>query len=196
VAQGQLEAALRNVQTAQQLNPLSPIINARLGTCYYYLGRYDQAAAVLRQAIELDSTNVSARAELARVLVQQHRYPEALAALPDAFDLQAGHLGGGTLGYIYGRAGRRQDALATGRRLEQRAHERYIDLEAFAIIALGLGDTTKALDWLEHARQERTFYLPFLAADPIFAPLHRNPRYLRIVQAIGLRVPVDTATNP
>lgn len=93
-----LGEALREVGTAQQLDPLSPIINARVGSALYYLHRYDEAAAELREALKLDSSNISARAELGRVLVQQRRFPEALAAFPEALDLQAGYLGGGSGG--------------------------------------------------------------------------------------------------
>lgn len=188
VAQGRLEDALREVRTAQQFNPLSPIINARLSSVLYYLRRYDEAGAAARQAIRLDSTNNGARAELGRTLLQQHRFAEALAVLPRDLDFEAGELGGGTLGYAYGMAGRRIDALATQHRLEQRARERYITPEAFAEVAVGLGDTARALDWLERGYRERSFFLPFIGADPIYVPLHGSPRYQRIVRAIGLQV--------
>jgi hypothetical protein len=89
-------------------------------------------------------------------------------------------------------AGHRAEALAMQRRLEQRARERYIDPEAMAMVAIGLGDTARALDWLERGRDERSFYLPFLAADPIFDPLHRNARFLQLVRTIGLRIPSDS----
>jgi len=192
VAQGQLNEALREVRTAQQLNPTSPIINARVGSVLYYLHRYDEAAAELRQALELDSSNISARAELGRVLVQQRRFSEALAELPEAVDLQAGYLGGGSRGYAYGMAGHREDALAMERRLEQRARVRYIDPEAFAMVAIGLGDTARALAWLERGRNQRSFYLPLVAADPIYEPLLRNARFLELVGAIGLHIPRDS----
>ncbi len=158
----------------------------------YYLHRYDEAAAELRQALDLDSSNISARAELGRVLVPQRRFPEALAALPEAVDLQAGHLGGGSRGYARGMAGHREDAAAMERRLEQRARERYIDPEALAMVAIGLDDTAGALDWLERGRDQRSFYLPFVAADPIYKPLHRNARFLQHVRTIGLHIPRDS----
>ena len=195
-AQGQLTDALRDIRTAQRLNPLSPIINARVGTTLYYQHRYDEAAAALRQAIELDSTNDLARAELGRSLAVQRRYGEALKALPNNPDLQAGYLGAGVPGYVNAVAGRRQAALAIQRRLEQRARERYITPEAFAFIAVGLGDTTRALDWLEQAHREHAFYMTFLAADPLLTPLHRSARFQKIVQAIGVRAPADTAPTP
>jgi eukaryotic-like serine/threonine-protein kinase len=193
VAQGQLEDALREVQTAQHLNPLSPITNARLGSAFYYLRRYGEAAAALRQALELDSANSSAAAELCRVLIQQHRFPEALKRLPLPFDLQAGHLGGGTQGYTLAMAGRRPEAVAMLRRIEQAARERYIDPEAPAMIALALGDTAQAIVWLNRGRDQRSFYLPFLAADPVFAPLHRNVQFRQLIRTIGLAVPFDSS---
>ncbi len=98
----------------------------------------------------------------------------------------------GARGYAYGMAGHREDALALERRLKQRARERYIDPVSFATVAIGLGDTARALDWLERGRNQRSFYLPFVAADPIYEPLHRNARFLQLVRAIGLHIPRDS----
>ncbi len=193
VAQGRLEDALREMRTGQRLNPLSSIINTRLGSALYYLRRYDEAAAALRQAITLDSTSMGTRAELGRVLIMQRHLPEAFATFPHDVDLQAGQLGGGLLGWAYGVTGRRADALAMQRRLEQRARERYITPEALALVAIGLGDTARALDWLERGYRERSFYLVFIGADPQYVPLHASPRYQRIVRGIGLQVVPNTA---
>ena len=191
-ARGQLEAGLREVRTAQRINPLSPIVNTRVGTSLYYMRRFDAADSTFRQAIELDSTNNIARSELARTLAVQGRAPEAITALPQDLDLQAGYLGGGVSGYVYGRAGRGAEARAIQQQLEQRARERYITPEAFAFIALGMGDTTRALDWLEQGYREHSFYMQFLAVDPLFLPLHHSPRFLKMVRAIGLVFPMDT----
>lgn len=79
------------------------------------------------------------------------------------------------------------------RRLEQRARERYIDPEALAMVAIGLGDTAGALDWLDRGRDQRSFYLPLVAADPIYEPLHRNARFLQLVRAIGLDIPRESS---
>ncbi len=136
----------------------------------------------------LDSTNLIARAELGRVICLQGRCTEAIAITPKIIDLQAGYMGGGLLGYEYARAGRRADALATLHQLEARARQRYIAPEAFAFIAIGLGDTTTALDWLERAYQQRSFYLALLN-DPLFDPLRGSPRFQTIVHGVGLRIP-------
>jgi serine/threonine-protein kinase len=185
---GDYDSELQDLRTALRLDPTSPIINARFGSGLYYQHRYDEAADAERRAIALDSTNISAKAELSRTLTEQHRFAEALAIAPKILDLQAGYLGGGSLGYEYGRAGRRAEALATLHRLEARAKQRYITPEAFAFIALGLGDSATALDWLERGYRQRSFYLVLLN-DPFYDSLHGSPRFQAIVRGVGLRIP-------
>jgi eukaryotic-like serine/threonine-protein kinase len=188
-SRGQLEDALGEMRTAQRLDPLNQIFNARVATILDAMGRYVEAEAEARQAIELDSTNVGARGDLAMSLTLQHRYREAVANFPvdtaDLFPFQFG----GPLAYAYGMAGRRADALAIQRRLEGHARQRYITPETFAFVALGLRDTATALDWLERGYRERSFYLWGIGADPEYDPLHGAPRFERIIRGIGLVVP-------
>src|SRR5207245_11342882 len=58
--------ALREVQQAIELDPLSVILNTRWATMLYYAHRYDEAIARLRKTLELDSINALVHAELAR----------------------------------------------------------------------------------------------------------------------------------
>ncbi len=185
---GDYDGELQDLRTALCLDPTSPVINARSASAFYYTHRYREAEEQLRGAVALDSTNLIARAELGRVICLQGRCAEAIAITPKVIDLQAGYMGGGVLGYEYARAGRRADALATLHQLEARARHRYIAPEAFAFIAIGLGDTTTALDWLERAYQQRSFYLALLN-DPLFDPLRGSPRFQAIVRGVGLRIP-------
>jgi TolB-like protein/Tfp pilus assembly protein PilF len=192
VSQGRLDDALREVQTAQRLNPVSPIVNARVGDVLMYMGRLDEAAAELRQAIALDSSNVTARAVLGRALTQSGRFDEAIATFPPQLDIEAGRFGG-IKAYALGRAGRQAEARAVTRRLSQIARQRYIDPIAFAYAAIGVGDTASALTSIEQALREHSFFMLFLAVDPPFASLHANPRYLAIVREVGLTFPPHPA---
>jgi serine/threonine-protein kinase len=186
-AVGRLDDALGELRSAQRLDPMSPIINARVAVILRVMRRYDEATAVAHQAIDLDSGNVNAYVELGQLLAVERKLPEALAAFPADRDLGAGYNVAGPMGYVYGVTGHRAEALAVQRRLEQRARERYITPETFAMIALGLGDTSRALDWLERGYRERSFFMTFLD-EPFFDPLRGQPRFERIVHDIGLTI--------
>ena len=183
---GQLEASLQEMRTAQRLDPLNQIFNARVGTTLNSLRRHREAEAELRQAIELDSTNGEAWTELGMSLTFQRRYREALAVFPiDTTDARPFPR---TAFYAYalGMAGRRADAQAIEQRLERHARDRYITPETFAIAALGLSDTATALDWLERGYRERSFFLWTIGTDPLFDSLRGTPRFERIIQGIGV----------
>jgi serine/threonine-protein kinase len=191
-AVGRVDSALVEWRTAQRLDPLSPIVNARVGTSLAQARRFAEAEVAYRQALALDSMNVNARAELGMLLAIQRRLPEAFAMfrMIDSvdFDRQAGYLVAGPEGYAYGVAGRRTEALAIQRRLEQLSRSHYISPLAFAFVAIGLGDTTKALDWLERAHRERTFLVGMLI-NPIYDPLRTQPRFQQIVRSMGVVIP-------
>lgn len=191
---GDFESMLRELQTALRLDPTSPVINARFGSGFVYTRRYREAETALRRAVALDSTNLGARAELSRVLSLQGRNAEAIAMAPKQIDLQAGYLGGGTLGYILARAGRRAEAEAVLQELQSRLRTRFIAPEAFAFIEVGLGDTAAALDWLERGYRERSFYL-VLIDDPFLDPLRGSPRFEAIVRGVGLHIPPAPAPH-
>ena len=191
-AVGRVDSALVEWRTAQRLDPLSPIVNARVGTSLSQSRRFAEAEVAYHQALALDSTNINARADLGMLLAIQRRLPEAFAMFrmidSSDFDRQAGYLVAGPEGYAYGVAGRRTEALAIQRRLERLSRTQYISPLAFAFVAIGLGDTTKALDWLERAYRERTFLVPMLI-NPIYDPLRRQPRFQKIVRNVGVVIP-------
>jgi eukaryotic-like serine/threonine-protein kinase len=188
-ARGRLDEALGEMRTAQRLDPLNHIFNARVGTLLNHMRRYPEAEVELRKAIELDSTNAEARADLAMSLTLQHRYREALATFTiDTTDRQPfPHVA--YLGYAYGKADWRAEALAIQQRLERHARQRYITPEVLAFVALGLRDTATALDRLEQGYRERSFFLSSIGTNPVFDPLRGSARFARIIQGIGLIEP-------
>jgi len=89
------------------------------------------------------------------------------------------------LGYAYGVAGRRTEALRIQHYLEERARTHYVMPVAMAQNAIGLGDTARAIDWLERGYRERSFLILFLS-HPFYDPLRGQPRFQRIVRDMGI----------
>ena len=188
-AQGRLDDALAEMRTAQRLDPTSPLINARIGTLLRDQGRFGDAEAAYRHALDIDPSNLNARAELGTLLALLHRYPQAIAEYPTAsLEFQNEYVLAGPLGWAYGLAGQRAKAVEIQRYLEQRARTHYVTPLAFAQVALGLGDTTQALDWLERGYREKA-YFEFCLVDPLWYPLRGQPRFQRIGRDMGVVIP-------
>ena len=76
---GRFDEASREIQRAQELDPLSPIININVGVVSYYEGHYDQAiAAFLYKVLELNPNFRGAHYRLGSVYLMKQMYSEAI----------------------------------------------------------------------------------------------------------------------
>lgn len=83
------------------------------------------------------------------------------------------------LGYAYGLAGRRSDALAVLNKLK--STDKYVSPTELAVLYIGLGDKEAALQSLERAYAERDPRLDELKVEPYFDSLRSDPRYQELV---------------
>ncbi len=51
---------------------------------------------------------------------------------------------------------------------------------------MALGRVDAAFRWLERAADENEPWVVFLAVDPIYKPLHADPRFAALVRRLGL----------
>jgi len=180
---GRVNEALEELKRAKALDPLSAIINTRMGTVLVYARRYDEAAIELRKALDLDQTNILARFELGRALSLSGRSREAFQEFTYALDLETGH-DIAMAAVAYGRAGDRPRARDILRRLQARSKERYISAVSLCMAAIGTGDKSLSLDYLEQALKEHSFSLVFVSSDPSFDAIRDEPRFRRVKEKV------------
>src|SRR6266513_1937200 len=184
VATNRMDDAIREVQTAVNLDPFSAVNNARLASMLYLARRYDEALDQSRRVLELDSIaqGRAGRGDLVRAYLWLGRCAESLAALeggPVIFPFLRG--------YTYARCGHRAQALAELDRLGVVARQgRFVSHLALAIIHTGLGDNERALTELDRAYVERAWGRFTLRVDPTFDGLRADPRFARLVKKVGL----------
>jgi eukaryotic-like serine/threonine-protein kinase len=180
---GRTDEALAEVRRAKALDHLSAIINTRIGSVLIYARRYDEASTELRKALDLDPGNVMARFELGRALSLAGRPNDAYREFTDALDLESGYdISAAAL--AYGQAGHPERARDILARLQARSRQRYISSLSLCVAALGAGDKTLALEYLDKALEEHAFLLIFIARDPSFDALRDNPRFKRVKDAV------------
>ena len=92
----------------------------------------------------------------------------------------------GYLGHAYMRAGRRADAERLLAELEQERAAQYGSAFAPTLCALALGDTERALNWLEKSVEDRDGWLGFLPGNRHLEALRSNPRFIDIMKRVNL----------
>ena len=187
VSAGRAEEAVEEMRNAMQLDPFSLVINARMATMWYYARRYEEALAQANHTLELDSTFFHGRAEKVRAFIALGRCAEALAIIEkDPPQLAAPFRGQN--GKAYARCGRRDAAMADINRLRaEAAAGRYVTHYAFASIFASLGNKDEAIKELELADDERAWPLFALLLEPDFDAFRSDPRFLRLLDRIGLK---------
>lgn len=186
LAAGKLDQALAEMNKAQELDPLSLVINVGVGWCYYYSRQYDRAIDVYRRTLELEPNFALAHQTLGMAYEQKGLYQQAIAEFTKAVSLSgasASTVAG--LGHAYAAAGQRAKAEEQLARLREISRQKYVPALYFASLYAGLGDRDQSIEWLRKAVEERSDYLVYYKVDPTFDALRRDPRFpsvLRLLQ--------------
>ena len=176
---GRQEANVETRAVAVRLDPLNLRAGAALGIALFLAGRTDEGIARLQSTLELDQNYFFARDHLARIDVARGRLSEAIATFQS--------IGAdGSLGHALATAGRTDEARMIIRKLEERAHTEYVSPFRVALVEVGLGDPSAALCSLERAYEIRAIDLSEVKVDSRFAPLAGEPRFVALLQRMGL----------
>jgi tetratricopeptide (TPR) repeat protein len=184
-AVGRHEEALRHIEEAKLLDPLSLIINANVGWILFYARRYPEAVKKFRETLEMDPNFGVAGIYLALAYEQMGRPQDAvqelrkvIAASGMGVHLQA------ALGRTVALAGPKQQAQAILNELLSAAAQGYVPPHLIARVAGALGNNQRALEWLERAHEERVGDLIYLRVDPAFDSLRSDARFQALVSPI------------
>jgi predicted Zn-dependent protease len=186
VAVGQLDAAVRDLERARALDPLSLILNTRLGTMLFWARRYDTAVQQLLNTLALDSSYDLAHAQLARAYIQLGRCDRAELELRSRTRIRAPYYESSVLGYAAAVCGQRPAAQQMLQELLVQGRDQYVSPGLIASVYMGLGDKEQAFAWLDRAVDDRTWSLYLLRVEPMLDPLRSDPRFARLIQRVGL----------
>ncbi len=172
-ATGRHEEAIASIRRAQELDPLSPLINADAGWYYFYARKYPEAIRECRRILTIDpgyawahqcvhsAARKSGREEDAR---ESREHLARLSGAPSSVDWPRWYL----------------------ERMESASSRLYVSSTTVALLKLDLGDRAGALEALERAYEERDGFLVHLAVDPRLEPLHDEARFRNLAGKLGL----------
>ncbi|MEY2506653.1 MAG: hypothetical protein QOH01_982 [Verrucomicrobiota bacterium] len=185
VTLGWFDEAIKEGQRAVELDPLSLIINADLGSTLMIARRYDEAIAQLRKTLVLDGNFAYARWNLGEALYFKGDLGAAIAEYEKAAALDDDPEILALLGRAYAESGQKEKALKILEKLKAAEQQRFVRNYLYTIIYTGLGDKASAIDYLEKAREGgETPDTTWLKVDPLFDPLRNEPRFQQLVAKI------------
>ncbi|MDX1978964.1 MAG: hypothetical protein SFV51_01750 [Bryobacteraceae bacterium] len=183
---GRFPEAAAEMALARALDPLDTIIED--SACYLHLlwRRYNEAEQRYHDLVRRAPQWAKAYSGLGRVLGAQGRYAEAVAMMERAYAI-AGDLPSliGALGQMHALSGNRAKARLLLEKLRSIAGQRHVSATCFALLYLGLGEKTEALDWLEHGLISRDLPMTGMNVHPAYDDLRAEPRFSRILEKMG-----------
>ncbi len=186
LAMERFDDAIVEMKRAQELDPLSLIINAEIGVSYTFAGQYDRSIEQFRKTLEMDPGFYFAHRTLGVAYEMKGHFREALLEYQTARRLADDPSLLGDIGHVLAMSGNRDEALKTLAQMKEISKERYVPAYVFALIYLGLGNKDQAFQWLEKSYQDREANLCFFKIDPQMKSLRSDPRFSDLVRRIGL----------
>jgi TolB-like protein/Flp pilus assembly protein TadD len=174
------------IKRAKELDPLSSVISINIADMYIWQKDYDAGIQTALKILELDPNYADAYNILGVSYSKMGNHTEAIANLEKAAQLSnRASFVLAKLGYGYGVAGKRSEAYAVARELEGKYSQRQASGQNIASVYSGLGEKDKAFEWLERDFRD-TAPLGELRWDPLFEPLHDDPRFRDLLRRMNL----------
>jgi TolB-like protein/DNA-binding winged helix-turn-helix (wHTH) protein/Tfp pilus assembly protein PilF len=187
---GRTDEALKEIRLAQQLDPLSLIINSRVGITFYYARRYDEAIVSLRKTLEFDPNFILTHVFLYGCLFEKGMHRESIphivkgffnvntqdektrieAALTSAYDAAGQH----------GLWEKVRDLMKGAEKKDY--NYPYTMAETY----MRLGDKDEAFFWLQKAMDVRHPAVAALRVEPAMDGLRSDPRFAELLRRMNL----------
>jgi TolB-like protein/DNA-binding winged helix-turn-helix (wHTH) protein/Tfp pilus assembly protein PilF len=182
---GRFDEAIAEMKKAENLDPLSLIINADLAELQVIAHLYDESIQQSNKTVEMDPNFAMAHNQLGQGYLEKQMYGEAVAELQKAVELSGGSpTCVANLARAYAASGKRGEAIKLLNDLQKRSNASYSYGSEIATVYASLGESDQAMKWLEKAYQER--FNPGVLLRPGVDPLRSDARFKELVRRVSL----------
>lgn len=178
---GRLEEAVSEHQLAQKYDPFNPMLTAFLGALYSYVGRYDDAIREAYKTFDIVKDFPVGYFVLGETYLAMGRLEEAIKMHEKLASVAPEW--GWVLGYTYALTNHRSEAEKILNELENLEMNSWFALGC-AVLNGALGKNDEAFKWI--AWEPHHVWIPWVAAMPMWKPLHSDPRHEKFVKNLNL----------
>ena len=188
---GRVDEAKTEIDRSLQLQPGSAAALAMRAGILYFLEQYPEAIVAAKDALSVQPDYSGAWDWIYRSYMAMERVEEALSAHASRDRAYSGE----SLEWEWNQSRRLIESYhnegltgAVHSLLARTASKPALDIKRYerAVWRMWIGDQSGALDELEHLPDFRPFHSIYLAVDPVFKPLHSEPRFQNVLARIGL----------
>jgi len=187
-AMGRNAEAMDQGERAQQLDPVSPVVNTAVGRILYWNREYDRSIERFQQVITLEPDFSNAHTRLGVALLTKGDATKAVREFEMARKLSDPDP------YLDGLSGcaaaRSGDMVGARKMLEnlirRKAQSENVPAFSVALIYIGLGDRDNAMHWLEKAYRDRSTYMVYIKIDALLDPVRSDPRFTDLLHNMEL----------
>ena len=185
--QGRLDEAVAEGKRAAELDPLSPEILLDAIYALAWQGKYEAAKDLANKALDLDPAfSISSLCGMGGSISLQGKSTPPSRNCKRRTRSDPPRYVAGWLGYAYGATGDRAGAMAVIEELNRKSLHGYVPPFNLAIVYLGMGDSGRAMDYLEQAYSAHSQLLCWLKMERICDPLRKEPRFIALMKKLHL----------
>jgi DNA-binding winged helix-turn-helix (wHTH) protein/tetratricopeptide (TPR) repeat protein len=175
-ASGRFTEAIEELREAQQLDPLSLVVNFRLAWVLYAARDFRSALTESWNTLMLEPGFAPAQYTLGLAHQQLGQFDEAFTEFENARRCSGDHPATvASQGYALAVSGRKQEAVAALTELDDAARERYVSPYWRALVRTGLGEYEAARGLLQDTAKSGDILADWSAVDPRFDALRFTP---------------------
>jgi TolB-like protein/Flp pilus assembly protein TadD len=177
---GRLDEAIALSTTITNHDPVNPRVHLALGIHLYWAHRWDDAISSMRTAMTLSPDLFAVRFNIGQALLMKGDAAAALDEMRREPDMPSRLDGVAMAAHTLGRASESDAALQEAIAGHARNQAAWI-----ALVFAWRGEPDRAFEWLERAVTDQE-PITWIALEPMFATLHRDPRWLPLLRRIGM----------
>src|SRR5205807_7987454 len=179
------EEARQQLKKAQELDPLSLLINTSVGRQLYFARQYASAIEQLQKTLQMDENFVPAQHAIEAAYAQNGMYKDAVAERQKVLTLSGNPDLAAAIGADYARSGYPGVMQSWLEGLKEVSKRGYVSGYNIAQIYGRLGEKDQALAWLEQAYNQRDSKLTYMKIEPAFDEIRSQPRFQQLLHRLA-----------
>ncbi|MCI0444934.1 protein kinase [bacterium] len=188
-AMGRFQESILIAKRAVDIDPLSPVTYNELSFSYWYAGNKEASNEQIRRSLELAPDFHQTILGLAYYYAFEGNYEASIGEYHKLMGKSLEQIPSelaAYIGWIYGLAGKREEATRLLDELSRRPETEKAGANRLALIHIGLGNKDRAVEMLEKAYENHETTLVWLKVLEFYDPLRDHPRFQALVQRMNL----------